>query len=66
MSWIDADALQKEADRVGIKEKLWVQGICDRLRTGAVLGAKGEGKWLGTGEHSLSAYEHVERMADSL
>ena len=45
MSWIDADALQRKTDRVGIKEKLWVQGICDRLRTGAVLGSKGEERW---------------------
>ena len=55
MSWIDADALLGEVERVGIKEKLWVQGICDRLRTGAVLGAKGEGRWPGTGVHSPSA-----------
>ena len=44
MSWIDADALQRKTDRVGIKEKLWVQGICDRLRTGLVFGGIGEGR----------------------
>ena len=58
VSWIDADALQKEADRVGIKDKLWVQGICERLKTWAVLGAKGEGRQPWTGEYSSSAYEY--------
>ena len=57
---------REKAERVGIKEKLWVKGICDRLRKGAVLGARGEGRWPGTGENSPSAYEHGERMADSL
>ena len=38
VSWIDADALQREANSVGIKEKLWVQGICDSLRTGGGVG----------------------------
>ena len=31
-----------------------------------MLGAKGEGRWPGTGVNSPSAYEHGERMADSL
>ena len=40
--------------------------VCDSFRTGAVLGAKGEERWPGTGENSLSEYEHGEMILDSL
>jgi hypothetical protein len=43
-----------------------VEEECDSLRTGAVLGWKGEGSWPTKGQNNKSAYKEGARMADSL
>jgi hypothetical protein len=45
VSWVDADRLREEAERVGVRDRGWVEGVCDRLKKGAVLGCRGEGRW---------------------
>jgi hypothetical protein len=44
VSWVDAGKLKEEAERVGVKDMRWVDGVCDRLEKGAVLRCRGEGR----------------------
>ena len=54
------------AIHVGLRDMEWVEEVCDRLRKGAVLGCKGEGRWPTKGQNTQSTYEEGARMADSL
>ena len=66
MSWVDADKLKGEAMRVGVRDMEWGEEVCDRLRTGATLGCRWEGRWPTIGQNNKSAYEEGARMVDNL
>ena len=66
VSWVDAGKLKEEAERVGVKDMRWVDGVCERLEKGAVQGCRREGRWPSSGSNNKSAYEEGSRMADAL
>ena len=66
VSWVDADKMKEEARRVDMRDMKWVEEVCDRLKTGATLGCRGEGRWPTSEPNNKSAYEEGPRMGDSL
>ena len=68
VSWEDANKLKVEAMRVGVRHMEWVEEVCDKLKTGATLGCRGEGRWPWptSGQNNKSAYEEGARMVDNL
>ena len=65
-SWIKPEELRKEAERIGMKEKLKLDEIVKTLEEGANLGVKGEGRWSSRGRNNPSTLEFGARLADSL
>ena len=65
-SWIKPEELKKEAERLGMKEKLKLDEIVKTLEEGANLEVKGEGRWSSRGRNNPSTLEYGARLADSL
>ena len=65
-SWIKPEELKKEAERLGMTEKLKLEEIVKTLEAGANLEVKGEGRWSSRGRNNPSTLEYGARLADSL